>query len=81
MREPNPMNIRPLTWTVGDVRISAICEMDLDDAVMSRLIPAATKDDLLQLTWLQPDFIDSDSTVSTCPGERQKMPESSISKS
>lgn len=46
-------------WQIGDVTIQRIVEMDLDDAVMSRLIPDATPQRLSAIDWLGPHFVDA----------------------
>lgn len=54
--------MNPLTWTIGDVRITRVLEREVPTPIAG-LIPAATPAALApHLHWLAPDFIDADAT-------------------
>ena len=52
------------SWQIGDVAIHRVADMELGHEVMQRLIPDASSEALLQLPWLQPNFIGADGTMS-----------------
>jgi len=45
------------TWTIGDVKVTSIIEID-QHWRFAWLLPAVTDDDLARHSWLSPDFVD-----------------------
>ncbi|MFD9053417.1 MBL fold metallo-hydrolase [Streptomyces zaomyceticus] len=63
--EPNhtPLTGPNASWTVGDITVHRVDEVPLPPQTGIWLLPDATADVVLQDTWLQPDFADSDGVL------------------
>lgn len=46
----------PINWRIGEATITAVVEQSLDD--INGLIPKATPENLSEITWLRPHFMD-----------------------
>ena len=49
------------TWQIGEARITAVVEQELDD--INGLIQKATPENLAEITWLRPHFMDESGTL------------------
>lgn len=55
----NDMNfMQSISWTIGDVKITSLIEIEDAGKVIQEGIPNATKENISQISWLRPHFAD-----------------------
>jgi hypothetical protein len=51
------------TWQIGDIKITAVIELEDVGGTIQSIIPEATAKRLEEMTWLQPQFVERDGSM------------------
>ena len=55
--------MQSISWTIGDVKITSIIEIEDAGKVIQEGIPSATQENISQISWLKPDFADDEGNL------------------